>query len=719
MYDSDYLERYELAVGRIREIAVSNSLKGPIKEYFELLSCFLIRMVDIAKQISDKSFYELPLDKLEEINSDIYKDILPENYEKCFGNPDYIAKRFSEYSIPSDYARALCFLYGEERGLIPYFYEERYDIVVIYLELFIQIFNMFDYAQCMQSKSDDFECVDSDNEEIVQLVDADEEGMIALCEASCIIEAIYSFEYDNCPQLVRERITDQLDSKRDFATSIVMQSDLSDLRYLYYYGEYISDAEIESAKLLSTFSDDKIQSMAKTFVEGYVKGFIKAKKPLDKKKTVNIRYEIGFERVVKEAVLLFEERGLQSILYRAATLSVNKNGLHKIGYCSKGANRQYDYDHKDDSALYLDHDYVVRKLEALKKSYESLKYEANTHAGPAVQETYGESLFDPVNKKNAIHMDDNQNKLCVEYANDAGKIVNDYIKGDERSFTIITYPICDIGKDYKEIFEKTIELNNLDYELYQNMQQIIIDALDKADYVRIEGAGDNITDVTVKLFDLKNPDAETKFENCVADVNIPVGEVFTSPVLKGTSGVLNVSKVYLEGLSYENLTFKIEDGVVKDYSCDNFENEEDNRKLIKDNILFHHDTLPLGEFAIGTNTVAYAMARKYNIEDKLPILIGEKTGPHFALGDTCYSREEDGIEYNPDGKRIVARYNEISGQYKVDSKKAYFNCHTDITIPYDELKSIIAISEDGYEVVILKDGRFVLKGLEELNKPLN
>ena len=51
---------------------------------------------------------------------------------------------------------------------------------------------------------------------------------------------------------------------------------------------------------------------------------------------------------------------------------------------------------------------------------------------------------------------------------------------------------------------------------------------------------------------------ETKFENCVADVNIPVGEVFTSPVLKGTEGVLHVKKVYLRDLSYENLeiTFK-------------------------------------------------------------------------------------------------------------------------------------------------------------------
>ena len=34
-------------------------------------------------------------------------------------------------------------------------------------------------------------------------------------------------------------------------------------------------------------------------------------------------------------------------------------------------------------------------------------------------------------------------------------------------------------------------------------------------------------------------------------------------------------------------------------------------------------------------------AKKYGIEDKMPILIAEKMGPHFAVGDTCYSWCED------------------------------------------------------------------------------
>ena len=102
----------------------------------------------------------------------------------------------------------------------------------------------------------------------------------------------------------------------------------------------------------------------------------------------------------------------------------------------------------------------------------------------------------------------------------------------------------------------------------------------------------------------------------------------------------------------------------------------------------------------------------------MPILIAEKMGPHFAVGDTCYSWEEDTPLYNPNGKEIVARDNEISLLRKEDPAKAYFGCHTDITIPYKELGHIRLIREDGSQVSIIENGRFVLPGTEELNKPL-
>ena len=229
----------------------------------------------------------------------------------------------------------------------------------------------------------------------------------------------------------------------------------------------------------------------------------------------------------------------------------------------------------------------------------------------------------------------------------------------------------------------------------------------------------NKTDLTISLMKLNDERNETIFENCLADVNIPVGEVFTSPKLKGTSGVLNVSKVYLNGLEYRNLYVYFKDGMIDDYSCDNFGDSNQGRKYIEENIMFGHDSLPMGEFAIGTNTTAYVMGRKYNISDKLPILIAEKTGPHFALGDTCYSMSEDNRVYNPDGKEIIAKDNEVSILRKTDIEKAYFNCHTDITIPYDELGLIEVEDYQGNFVRIIENGRFVLEGTEKLNEPLD
>jgi len=254
--------------------------------------------------------------------------------------------------------------------------------------------------------------------------------------------------------------------------------------------------------------------------------------------------------------------------------------------------------------------------------------------------------------------------------------------------------------------------------LYQEMQQKIIDVLDEGIFVHITGKEKNQTDLTIALYPLKDKRKETIFENCVADVNIPVGEVFTSPVLKGTNGHLHVTQVYLNGLKYLDLEIDFKDGMICHYSCKNFSTEEENLAFLKENLLKHHETLPLGEFAIGTNTTAYRMGIDYQIQDKLPILIAEKTGPHFAVGDTCYSWAEDIPVYNPDGKEIVARDNEISILRKEDTQKAYFNCHTDITIPYDELDQITIQKKDGSTIDIIRDGKFVVPGTELLNEPL-
>ena len=441
---------------------------------------------------------------------------------------------------------------------------------------------------------------------------------------------------------------------------------------------------------------------------------------LKPKKTVNIRYSIGQERMVKYAIDMFRSNGLEPIIFRYPVSRINRKLTIRTGYVATPANKQYEYDHRMDEAIFYDRAFMERKLEVIADTYEKNKELAIIYAGPAVIETFGENPFNPVIKESTIKLSDKQQKMSVEYTGKSAEITNKYIPRDKYSFTIIAYPIPEIGDNFEEIFAEIVKVNTLDNELYKSIQQSIIDELDKATYVHVVGKAHNKTDIKVVLHHI-NQEKETNFENCLADVNIPVGEVFTSPVLTGTDGVLNVSQVYLNELKYTDLLIEFENGKIKSYSCKNFDDEDKNKAFIKENLMFNHETLPIGEFAIGTNTTAYVMAHKYDILYKLPILIVEKMGPHFAVGDTCYSYSEDSRLYNPDGKEIVAKDNECSllrkSENQEEKSKAYFNCHTDITIPYEEIGGIYSVHSDGTKVAIIENGRFVLSGTDKLNEP--
>ena len=633
------------------------------------------------KKIEDHTFDGMQIEELAAWNKKLYSDILPEHYRESYANPDYAVAQLGEA-----YGSTLSALYAEIRAAIVYVYEKKTEYLDILFELFIEVYNQFEEEE--------------------------------MPEPHVLKEILYWYASDYCDVFVADRIHEQVDATQSFAADLILGSDLADLRYLYRFGEYISDSELTTAKYLLSLDETTIQKMADVYTEGYRIGFVNTGKDLSKKKTVNIRYVLGFERVVKKAIENFDKMGLKPVIYRSGVSMLTKRQHLKIGYYGAIANKQYEYDHRNDQALFLDKKFVERKLEVIATTYEHLKEEAGAFAGPACIEMFGEVPFVPEQKETALKLSEKQQELSVFFDGRQSRLTNTYIPGDERSFTIIAYPVPEIGEDYEEIFQEIIRINTLDAGLYEQVQQTLIDALDQGESVHICGENGNRTDLTVQLHTLSDPEKETIFENCVADVNIPVGEVFTSPVLEGTNGVLHVSKVYLNELQYKDLEITFSNGMVADYRCSNFERELENKEYIRDNVLYRHDTLALGEFAIGTNTTAYQAAKKYGIEDKMPILIAEKMGPHFAVGDTCYSWCEDIAVYNPNGKEIIARDNSVSIQRKEDLGKAYYHCHTDITIPYEELGKIEVNKKDGGHILLLEHGRFVLPGTEILNEPL-
>lgn len=674
-------ERYELAVERIRVMQSENTVPEKYRDYFHQMAAFVQMIDELRTQLLKGSYQQADQKELAAWNERLYRDILGEAYETSYANPAYAVRMLGE-----GYGQILSFLYTELRGAIVYTFEGKTEYLDILFELLIEVYNQFEGEK--------------------------------VPEESAVRDTVYWYASDYCDVFTADRIREQLDPSESFAVDLILQSDLTDVRYLYQFGEYISENELGTSRHLASLSEETIQKMADVYTEGYRIGFVNTGKDLSKKSVVNIRYVLGFERVIRRAIENFRKMGLEPVIYRSGVSVLTKRQHLKVGYYGGVANKQYEYDHKDDQALFLDRRFAERKLQVMQTAYEHLKDQAAQLAGPACMEVFGEEPFAPESKGEALKLTKKQNEIMLSFDSRQSQMVNTYIPGDERSFTIIAYPVPEIGEQYEEIFDEIIKINTLDASTYERVQQTLIDALDQGTHVKILGAGDNRTDLTVQLYPLKDPLKETIFENCVADVNIPVGEVFTSPVLEGTNGVLHVSKVYLNELQYKDLELTFSNGMIADYTCKNFEREMENKEYIRENVLYRHPTLPLGEFAIGTNTTAYVAAKKYGIEEKMPILIAEKMGPHFAVGDTCYSWSEDIKVYNPNGKEIVARDNSVSLKRKEDVSKAYFHCHTDITIPYEELGKIAVITKDGTEILLLENGKFVLPGTEILNEPL-
>lgn len=122
--------------------------------------------------------------------------------------------------------------------------------MTVVMELFIQIYNLFE-------------------EETVSAKD--------------VKEAIYWYISDYSDEMVGRRVREGVDPDLDFATNIIMNQDLTDPRYLYRFGEYVTENEIRMSQFLSSMPKEQLEAMARTFTEGYRTGFAATNKDISKK----------------------------------------------------------------------------------------------------------------------------------------------------------------------------------------------------------------------------------------------------------------------------------------------------------------------------------------------------------------------------------------------------------------------------------------------------
>ena len=471
-FDRDYLEeRYELTIERIKQIAEGGLEMEGFDEYFRRCAAFLMLIDDNKRFLAQGGLKTASVEELTESNHALYQDVMPERYGESFGNPETAAEKLGEAFGP-----LLCFLHRELFSLIAFCYQDRLEELVIRMELFVEVYGAFEAALKEEKKL-------PEREEIRQI--------------------LYWFVSDYSDVASQRNVEQITVHGKSASVKIMEEADLSDIRYLFAYGEYVGENEIGAAKFLGNLPQETIDLMADTYTEGYRIGFELTGKDLSKKKTVTLIYPIGFERMMKKATDNFQKMGLSSVgADESVSIFYGQGAAYGVN-----PNRQYSFDHKDDIALFLDKALVERKIEVLQTAFEEHKDAARGQAGPAVLETFGERDFEPVNKPHAAKMTEDQNELWVDYRMRSRQLRCRYIPEEERSFTIIAFPLPEIREalpddsmeTYGKFFEEIIRINTLNYQVYRDIQATIIDVLNRADYCIIKGMNGNRTDLRVNL----------------------------------------------------------------------------------------------------------------------------------------------------------------------------------------------------------------------------
>lgn len=230
-------ERYSLVKERIEAVTWEKNLDDAFHSYFHKTAGFLLKLTEEWDFVGSAACEKASLQELREHNHALYAPALPDAYEESFLNPAFAVKKLGE-----TYGRLLSFLACELFAAIPCVFERDLSGLTIRMELFVEIYNAFYYSW---------------------------EEERALPEKEAIRDILYWFVSDYQDEACEQRVGEQLGIIKGVADSVVRGSDLCDLRYLYRYGEYITEEEERLAAFLNGLPEDEIRRIADTFTEGY------------------------------------------------------------------------------------------------------------------------------------------------------------------------------------------------------------------------------------------------------------------------------------------------------------------------------------------------------------------------------------------------------------------------------------------------------------------
>lgn len=180
---------------------------------------------------------------------------------------------------------------------------------------------------------------------------------------------------------------------------------------------------------------------------------------------------------------------------------------------------------------------------------------------PEADKAYSEEYFRPVHSRERV----NNTRWCVMRYPSPAFAMNARMPTDR--FADFYYKACLL--DYAELGERMKPLH---------------ERLAAAKEVKLVGEG---TDITLGI-------EGQNWIPCAGDVNIPDGEIFSSPIIDSVNGTITYAPSVYNGKPFGWIRFDVKDGVIVD--CDS-----DNKEALESILDTDEGARRFGEFAIGTN----------------------------------------------------------------------------------------------------------------------
>ncbi|NCA92223.1 aminopeptidase [bacterium] len=268
---------------------------------------------------------------------------------------------------------------------------------------------------------------------------------------------------------------------------------------------------------------------------------------------------------------------------------------------------------------------------------------------------------------NSMELSDVSDEKTKLYCSMYSYPVHHELRVNHTNWVVLRWPsegMAQLAKMSTEAFEDHyFQVCNLDYSKMDKAMDALKDLMERTDKVRIVGKGTDIS------FSIKGIGAK----KCSGSMNIPDGEVYSAPVKNSVNGVITYNAPSIEnGIEFNDVSLTFKDGKIIDAvsnhteACNKiFDTDEGSRYV--------------GEFAIGVNP--------YITKPMGDILFDEKISGsiHFTPG-CCYEDCDNGNQSAVHWDLVLIQTPEYGGG------EIYFD-----------------------DVLIRKDGRFVIKELEKLN----